>query len=113
MSLLINLNGQIPATSSSLGSIKVGSNLSIDPDGTLNATGGGGGGTYITEIPSGTINGSNTTFSIAHAPLTNTESLYVNGVYQQKISDYTLSGVTITFIAAPVVGDKLTITYQY
>lgn len=30
-----------PATSSTLGGIKVGSNLSISPDGTLNATGGG------------------------------------------------------------------------
>lgn len=72
-----------------------------------------GSSTYAIKAPSGTINGINTIFTIAHTPLANTQSLYVNGLFQTEISDYALSGSAITFVTAPVAGDKLTITYQY
>jgi hypothetical protein len=71
---------------------------------------------YVTgETPSGTVNGSNVTFMLAHAPATGTLQLYRNGVRQQAGSgaDYTLSGSTITFNAAPPSGDILIADYRY
>lgn len=38
------------ASQNTLGAIKVGNNLSIDPDGTLNAAGGGGGATALNDL---------------------------------------------------------------
>lgn len=67
----------------------------------------------VRETPSGSINGSNTTFSLASAPVANTESVFLNGILQDVGSgnDYTISGDTITFLSAPVSGDKIRVTY--
>lgn len=67
----------------------------------------------IQEIPVGAIDGVNTNFTISHAPILETQNLYLNGIFQTEVSDYTLSGTTITFITAPQTGDELTISYQY
>jgi hypothetical protein len=69
--------------------------------------------TYAVETPSGDIDSTNTIFTLANTPLLNTQSLYVNGLYQSIPDDYALSGDTVTFVAAPQVGDRLKITYQY
>jgi len=54
------------------------------------------------EIPSGTIDGSNTTFTLAHSPSpTASLELFLNGQFVAQGSDYTLSGSTITFTFAP------------
>lgn len=53
------LQNSLPvATSTALGAIKVGANLSVLPDGTLNATGGGGGdmSAYVPIVSNGTAN---------------------------------------------------------
>ncbi len=71
---------------------------------------------YVTgETPSGTVNGSNVTFTLAHAPATGTLQLYRQGVRQQAGAgaDYSLSGSTITFNAAPPSGDSLIADYRY
>jgi len=75
---------------------------------------GAPGAVVFNEVPSGSINGSNTSFSLAHAPASGIQ-LYLNGVLQQPGSgkDYTLSGATITMIAAPNTGDVLLAAYQY
>lgn len=71
------------------------------------AGGGGGSGTTvgdtwtINETPSGTINGSNTAFTLAAAPSGGRLVLFLNGVYQKPTTDYTLSGTTITMVTAP------------
>ena len=58
-----------PPTSTVLGGVKAGTNITIDPDGTINASGGGGGGT-ITGVVAGTgLSGGGTTGSVT---LTNT-----------------------------------------
>jgi hypothetical protein len=68
------------------------------------------------ETPSGTINGSNVTFTLAHSPSpVGSLALFKNG---QKLepggADYTLSGATITMVAAPKTGDILTTaTYRF
>lgn len=80
-------------------------------------TTGGGGLTTANfvkkETPSGTINGSNPTFTIANTPTSGTEELYLNGLLQDVGSgnDYTITGATITMLNVPVSGDKLRISY--
>lgn len=61
------------------------------------------------EIPSGSINGSNVTFTISATPTAGTLRLYLNG---QRLrsgagNDYTLSTNTITMTTAPISGDVL------
>jgi len=70
------------------------------------------------ETPSGTINGTNTTFTLAHADAATGNSLILtlNGiVLQGNGNDYTLSGNTITFgpSTIPQNGDTLQAWYRY
>lgn len=67
------------------------------------------------ETPSGTVNGVNVSFTLAHTPLSGTLSLYLNGLEQEAGAgnDYTISGSTITFTNAPVSGDKVRADYWY
>lgn len=74
-----------------------------------------GGGTFTnSETPSGLINGSNVTFTIATTPTSGTLRLYRNGLRLQAgaSNDYTLSGATITMNQAPESGDVLLADYQ-
>lgn len=80
------------------------------------AHGGSGGGlttsNFVTgEVPSGTIDGTNTTFTIANTPTTAIK-LYLNGIRQKLSTDYTFSGTTITFTTAPTSGDLLLTDYS-
>lgn len=65
------------------------------------------------ETPSGTINGSNTTFTLANTPTTGTVRLYLNGIRLRSGSgnDYTISTATITMATAPATGDILLADY--
>lgn len=66
------------------------------------------------EQPSGLMNASNTTFTLAFAPVANTEALFYNGSRLARGSgeDYTVSGATITMISyIPVAGDKILVDY--
>lgn len=68
------------------------------------------------EIPGGTINGANLTFTLAAAPSPATSlKLYKNGMLLQRPNDYTLSGSIITFVnaAAPQSGDSITAYYRH
>lgn len=64
------------------------------------------------ETPSGSVNGSNTAFTLANTPLSGTEMVFLNGLLQEPSSqDYSISGTTITFVTAPVSGDRIRVTY--
>jgi hypothetical protein len=65
------------------------------------------------ETPTGAVNGSNSTFTLAHTPSTGSEQVYLNGVLQQIAADYTISAATITFIPAPFAGDSIVVSYRY
>ena len=70
-----------------------------------------GAGTDLTrETPSGSINGSNVTFTLSTTPVAGSEVLFLNGQLQEQgaSSDYTISGDTITFADAPPSGSVLT-----
>lgn len=66
------------------------------------------------EVPSGSINGSNTAFTLANTPVIGSEHLYLNGVLQESGAgnDYTISGVNITMLVAPLTGEKLRVSYR-
>lgn len=66
------------------------------------------------ETPSGSINGSNTAFSLANTPVSGSEHVYLNGILQDvgAGNDYTISGANITMTTAPLTGEKLKVSYR-
>jgi hypothetical protein len=72
-------------------------------------------GSFVTrETPTGTINGVNTTFTLANSPIVNTEQIFLNGLLLEPGAgnDYTISGATITMLIVPATGDRLKANYQ-
>lgn len=71
-------------------------------------------GTTINQaVPTGTINGSNTSFTLGFTPNASSNVVcYLNGLMQQQGSgnDYTISGTAITYLTAPPTGSKLLCT---
>jgi hypothetical protein len=67
------------------------------------------------ETPTGTINGVNLSFTLAHSPVTGSLALMRNGVVLVATVDYALSGSSITFTsgAQPLTGDSLFANYRY
>jgi hypothetical protein len=67
----------------------------------------------VRETPTGLVNSSNTTFTLANTPFANTEMVFLNGILQEPGAgnDYTISGLTITYLTAPVTGDRLRVSY--
>lgn len=66
------------------------------------------------EIPSGSINSSNVTFTLANTPTAGTEEVFLNGVLQESGAgnDYTITGAVITYLTAPLTGEKLRVSYR-
>lgn len=66
------------------------------------------------EVPSGAINGVNVTYTLANTPVLGSEHIYLNGLLQDvgAGNDYTISGATITYLAAPLTGEKLVVSYR-
>lgn len=68
---------------------------------------------FDNETPSGTVNGSNTAFTLANTPVTGSLALYRDGqLMKGGGADYSLSGTTITFTTAPVTGSVLLAYYK-
>lgn len=66
------------------------------------------------EVPTGAINGSNVTYTLANTPTAGSEHVYLNGVLQESGSgnDYTISSATITYLTAPLTGEKIRCSYR-
>jgi hypothetical protein len=92
-------------------------NITVDDKGRItnagNGSGGGGTAFLAGEIPSGTLNGTNTSFIVAHTPVTSSLSVVLNGQILTLTNDYTFSGTTITLLIAPISTDTLRINYSY
>lgn len=66
------------------------------------------------ETPSGSINGSNTSFSLAHIPISDDSVfLFRNGVLQIKGVNYMITGANITATSAPQTGNTYRVWYRY
>lgn len=75
--------------------------------------GGHGGGEKVdNETPTGTVNGSNTVFTLANVPKAGTVKVYVNGSRMQTTGDYTISSATITFNTAPPTTSIILCDYE-
>jgi hypothetical protein len=85
---------------------------------TVNNTSGSGFMKYTNvidnETPTGTVNGSNTAFTLANTPANSSLMLFVNGQLQEPGTgnDYTISGAAITMLYAPLTGDKIRAYYN-
>jgi hypothetical protein len=93
--------------------VTIGSGLSFS-GGSLTATAAP---TFVTrEVPSGTVNGTNDTFTLANTPTAGSDEVFVNGILQDAGAgnDYTLTGATITFLTGsiPLAGDKVRVSYR-
>ena len=66
------------------------------------------------EVPSGSINSSNVTFTLAYTPTAGSEHVYLNGILQESGAgnDYTITGSVITYLSAPLTGEKLRVSYR-
>lgn len=64
------------------------------------------------EVPTGTINGSNATFTTEFDFEPESVEVYINGIKQRKVTDYNTSGNrTIQLNTSPLTGDILLINY--
>jgi hypothetical protein len=65
------------------------------------------------ESPNGSINGTNTVFSLQYTPQEGTESVFLNGILQEPGAgnDYAIANNVITFADAPVSDDRIRVTY--
>lgn len=67
----------------------------------------------IQEVPSGTVNGSTTAFTLANTPAqASTVIVYLDGLRQKPTTDYSISTNTITFVTAPASGQTVTVDYS-
>lgn len=64
------------------------------------------------EVPSGAVNSSNVTYTLANTPVTGSVHLYLNGIRLKATVDYTISGLTITMTTAPTTGDLILCDYR-
>lgn len=68
----------------------------------------------VDETPTGTVNGSNTAFTLSQTPFDSGDAVqvYLNGVKRDKTTDWTISGTTITFVTAPALGQSIRVNYM-
>ncbi|HUA87127.1 MAG TPA: hypothetical protein VMB85_24895 [Bryobacteraceae bacterium] len=110
---VIDTSGEIDGASGNLSDC-------VRVDGSSGPCGSGGSGVLPSfsdeETPAGTINGSNTAFTLAYSPSPAASLLlYLNGLLMTQGVDYTLNGNAITFLPAsiPQTGDVVTASYRY
>lgn len=65
------------------------------------------------EVPGGSINGSNVTFTLANTPTSGSPHLFLNGLRLVLNTDYSISGLTITMGSAPQTADSLIVDYRH
>ena len=64
------------------------------------------------ETPTGAMNGSNLTFTLAYTPEAGSLKLRLGGVVLEITNDYTISGDTITMVFAPNSGETFLADYR-
>lgn len=106
------------------GLTKTGDEMSVKLDGATLTVGGDGlkvsddtlvalADFIFNEVPTGDINGSNVTFTLANVPRVGMLMLFLKGVKLDEgaEADYTITDAVITMAVPPEIGDKLDATY--
>lgn len=71
-----------------------------------------GGGIVYNEVPNGTIDGSNATFTSNYDFIISTLQVFLNGVKLKQTNDYTTTGTnTIILVSSPTAGEILQLNY--
>jgi len=69
------------------------------------------------EVPSGSANGINAVFTLAHQPIPSSTQVFLNGIYSARYLsgglpyDYSISGSSIVFQTAPFSGSTIFVNY--
>lgn len=108
------------ATAAVAGAVIVGSNITVAA-GTISLTATnvntalGQTGVVWGETPTGTQNGVNVTFTLAHTPINGSLRLLKNGIYQTSGIQYNLATNTITYVAnfQPASTEPVRANYTY
>lgn len=67
----------------------------------------------VQEVPSGTINGSNTAFTFSATPASAAVlQCWVDGILQRPTTDYSFSGTALTMVTAPAAGQDILCKYS-
>ena len=75
---------------------------------------GSGARRQVRETPSGSVNGSNDTFTLANTPASGKEEVFLNGLLQEPGGeDYTITTNSIVFVSPPATGDRLRVSYMF
>lgn len=68
----------------------------------------------VREVPTGTLNGVNQTFSLSFTPKPDASLLlFINGIAETPVTEYTISGGVITYINAPAATDRMMAWYLH
>jgi len=59
-----------------------------------------------------TGNGSNTVYTLSRTANTSTATVYLDGLIQAPTTDFTFSGNTLTFTAAPLSGESVLVYHN-
>lgn len=67
----------------------------------------------VNEVPSGTVNGTNPTFTLANTPVTGKEMVFSDGMMCKPGAgnDYTISGATLTMLGVAIPSSNIVVTY--
>jgi len=93
-------------------------NALSSPDGSLTIIGSGpgvagSGSLVVGETPVGLVNNSNATYTTAFAFVPESVELFINGIRQKRILDFTTSSTTTVLITdSPLTGDILQLNYE-
>jgi hypothetical protein len=69
--------------------------------------------TYVDkETPTGNVDGVNSNFTLTYTPIPNSEHVYLNGLLQDEIDDYTIEYNVIKFTYPPLNGMKIRCSYR-
>lgn len=75
-------------------------------------SGSGAGAEIVAEVPSGLINGSNTTYTLSRDPRAGTVKVFFNGQRLHIGTGFTIAGRTITMDSAPATNSSLICDYE-
>jgi predicted nucleic acid-binding Zn-ribbon protein len=64
------------------------------------------------EVPTGLINGINTIFTLEKTPVIGSESIFLNGVLQDSVRDYSIQGSQLVFVEPPLENMVIRCNYR-